>query len=187
MHIIHLDQDNFWQRLHLSLEGYKPTWNEGPYHAADNWLAVNHHRLKAVASGYGSKPDRSALRRTGSSSKRATIDTVKRCPWRCRSLLQQCPSRRHECVSLPMPAKDVGFTDPLSRTLKSRPVLCPTVESEPCGLGGDHPKCCEGANGLDQPASRGHSHWSVCKRGILAVSVGFGGMSGFPVSPDECA
>jgi len=32
---------------------------------------VNHHRLKAVASGYGSKPDRSALRWTGGSHTRA--------------------------------------------------------------------------------------------------------------------
>ena len=38
---------------------------------------------------------------------------------------------------------------------KSRPVLRPTVGSEHCGLGGDQPTCCKGANRLTGPLVEG--------------------------------
>jgi len=54
---------------------------------------VNNHRLKAVASGYGSKPDRSALRRTGSSHTRAQQSTA---PHRDPATAKFIAVRRHQ-------------------------------------------------------------------------------------------
>jgi len=57
-----------WRKLEIVWQALRPVWGHELISIRSEIKNVNNHRLKAVASGCGSKPDRSALRRTGSSN-----------------------------------------------------------------------------------------------------------------------